>query len=359
MTTKTFRATTFAAALILTCSATVLAQVKTEVPPVVAGAKPVTVEHIKVHGASLEGNLEGDAVDRDVIVFLPPSYSTARNRRYPVVYALHGYSIGAEQWTHEITVPQTIEGAFAQGAQDMIVVLPDSKTVHNGSMYSSSVTTGDFEQFIARDLVAYIDAHYRTIPNRLSRGLVGHSMGGYGASRIGMKHPDVFGSLYIMSPCCMSARIGGPTNPANDKALEAVKTPADSASLSFGLRAQLASAAAWSPDPKNPPLYLDLPAKDGVPQPDVIAKWAANAPLAFVDQYIGNLRQYRAIAMDVGDQDGLRIDAGKLHDILDSYGIANTFEIYHGTHTSAVADRFQNHVMPFFSKNLCPEKGCH
>ena len=158
MTTKTFRATTFAAALILTCSATVLAQVKTEVPPVVAGAKPVTVEHIKVHGASLEGNLEGDAVDRDVIVFLPPSYSTARNRRYPVVYALHGFSIGAEQWTHEILVPQTIEGAFAQGAQDMIVVLPDSKTVHNGSMYSSSVTTGDFEQFIARDLVAYIDA---------------------------------------------------------------------------------------------------------------------------------------------------------------------------------------------------------
>jgi S-formylglutathione hydrolase FrmB len=225
-------------------------------------------------------------------------------------------------------------------------------------MYSSSVTTGDFEQYIARDLVAYIDAHYRTIPDRLARGLVGHSMGGYGASRIGMKHPDVFGSLYIMSPCCMSARIAGPTNPANDKALEAVKTPADSASLPFGLRAQLASAAAWSPDPKNPPLYLDLPTKDGVPQPDVIAKWAANAPLAFVDQYIGNLRQYRAIAMDVGDQDGLRIDAGKLHDILDSYGIANTFEIYHGTHTSAVADRIQNHVMPFFSQNLCSTKNC-
>ena len=123
-----------------------------------------------------------------------------------MVYALHGYSIGAEQWSKEIHVPQTIEGAFAQGAQEMIVVLPDSKTVHNGSMYSSSVTTGDFEQFIAHDVVAYIDAHYRTIPNRTSRGLVGHSMGGYGASRIGMKHPDVFGSLYIMSPCCLAAR---------------------------------------------------------------------------------------------------------------------------------------------------------
>jgi enterochelin esterase-like enzyme len=335
-----------------------IAQVQTLVPPVIPGAKPTTVEHIKIHGTSLEGNLEGDAVDRDVIVVLPPSYQKDKHRRYPVVYALHGYSIGAEQWTHEIHVPQTVEGAFAQGAKEMIVVLPDSKTMHNGSMYSSSVTTGDFEQFIAHDVVAYVDAHYRTLPNRLSRGLVGHSMGGYGASRIGMKHPDVFGSLYIMSPCCMSARPAGPVNPEIEKTLEAVKTAEDSAKLPFGLRAQLASAAAWSPDPKNPPLYLDLPSKDGVAQPDVLAKWAANAPLAFVDQYIDNLRQYRAISIDVGDQDGLRTDTGKLHDILDKYGIANGFEIYSGTHTSAVADRFQNHVMPFFSKNLCFEMNC-
>ncbi len=337
---------------------TLSAQVQTIVPPVIANAKPVTMEHIKVHGAALEGNLEGNAVDRDVLVFLPPSYAKETSRRYAVVYALHGYSIGAEQWTHEIHVPQTIEGAFAQGAQEMIVVLPDSKTVHNGSMYSSSVTTGDFEKFIAHDLVAYIDTHYRTIPERTSRGLVGHSMGGYGASRIGMKHPDVFGSLYIMSPCCLSARVGGPVNPEMEKTLEAVKTPEDSAKLPFFARAQLASAAAWSPDPKNPPLYLDLPMKDGAPQAEVLAKWAANAPLAFVDQYIGNLKQYRAIAMDVGDQDGLRVDAGKLHDVFDKYGIANSFEIYPGTHTSAVADRFQNHVMTFFNQNLCFKAGC-
>src|SRR5947208_9562232 len=204
----------------------VVAQVQTEVPAVVSGAKPATVEHIKVHGAALEGNLEGDAVDRDVLVFLPPSYGKETSRRYPVVYALHGYSIGAEQWSHEIRVPQTIEGAFAQGAKEMIVVLPDSKTIHNGSMYSSSVTTGDFEQFISHDLVAYIDAHYRTIPERTSRGLVGHSMGGYGATRIGMKHADVFGSLYIMSPCCLSPRPAGSMNPEIAKSLEALKTPA-------------------------------------------------------------------------------------------------------------------------------------
>lgn len=336
----------------------VWAQVETVVPAPVPGAKPVTVEHVKIHAQSLEGNLEGDAVDRDVIVFLPPSYHKDKHRRYPVVYALHGYSIGAEQWTHEIHVPETIEGAFAQGAKEMIVVLPDSKTIHNGSMYSSSVTTGDFENFIAHDVVSYIDAHYRTLSKRESRGLVGHSMGGYGASRIGMKHADVFGSLYIMSPCCMSARPAGPANLELEKKLGTVKTAEDSAKLSFFERAQLATAAAWSPNPKNPPLYLDLPTKNGETQPDILAKWAANAPLALIDQYIGNLRRYRAISIDVGDQDGLRTDTAKLHEVLDSYGIANTFEIYHGTHTSAVADRFQNHVLPFFNKNLCSEKDC-
>jgi len=345
-----------AAAVLLTLQAST--QVQTEVPPPIPGAKPVGVEHIKVHGASLEGNLEGDAVDRDVFVFLPPSYAKDKHRRYPVVYALHGYSIGAEQWTHEIHVPQTIEGAFAQGAREMIVVLPDCKTVHNGCMYSSSVTTGDFERFISHDLVAYIDAHYRTIPERDARGLVGHSMGGYGAARIGMKHPDVFGSLYIMSPCCLAPRPAN-ADPEMEKTLEAVKTPEDSAALPFFARAQLASAAAWSPDPKNPPLYLDLPVKDGVVQPDIVAKWTANAPLAFIDQYIDNFRQYRAIAIDVGDQDNLRADTAKLHNVLDTYGIKHSFEVYHGTHTSAVADRFQNHVLPFFSQNLCFENnGC-
>jgi enterochelin esterase-like enzyme len=347
-------------ALLMALGFTLLAhsQVATEVPPVIPGAKPVAMEHIKVHGAALEGNLEGDAVDREVIVFLPPSYARQESRRYPVVYALHGYSIGAEQWAKEIHVPQTIEGAFAQGAPEMIVVLPDSKTVHNGSMYSSSPTTGDFERFIAHDVVAWIDAHYRTIPQRTSRGLVGHSMGGYGASRIGMKYPDVFGSLYIMSPCCMTARAASPVNPETEKALEGVKTPEDSAKLPFGLRAQLASAAAWSPNPKNPPLYLDLPSKDGKVNQEVIAKWAANAPLAFIDQYIGNLRRYQAISIDVGDQDGLRAGAARMHEILDSYGIVNGFEIYKGTHTSAVSIWFQNHVVPFFGKNLCSSANC-
>src|SRR5581483_9902437 len=232
----------------------------------------------------------------------------------------------------------------------------------------SSETTGDFERFIYHDVVAYIDANYRTFADRESGGLAGHSMGGYGAARIGMKHPEVFGALYFMSPCCLSPMAAGgpgPSERAKERALAAekkvkgAKSPADLAVQSPGFgSAAYASAAAWSPDPKNPPLYFDLPTKDGVPQPEIVAKFAANAPLSFVDQYIANLKQYRAISIDVGDQDELRFDTIKLHKILDSYGVANSFEIYSGTHTSAVADRFQNHVLPFFSKNLCFTEGC-
>ncbi len=333
-----------------------LAQVKTNVPPVETSAKPVTVEHIKVHSAAIDGNLEGNSADRDVIVMLPPGYTNAPQNRYPVVYALHGYSIGAEQWTGEIHVPQTVEGAFAKGAKPVIMVFPDSKTVHNGSMYSSSPTTGDFETFVARDLVTYIDNHYQTIAKRTSRGLVGHSMGCYGASRIGMKHADVFGALYIMSPCCLSTRDAAPVSAEATQALATAKTPGDAATLSWGVRAQFAAASAWSPNPKNPPFYFDLPTGDDAQKRDVLARWAANAPLAFVDQYIGQLKSYRAIAIDVGDRDGLRVDAGKLHDVLDRYGVANSFQVYPGDHTSDVAVRFQDFVMPFFSKNLIFEE---
>ena len=329
-----------------------VAQVATRVLPPVAGAATLSVERITVPSPAIRGNLAGESADRAVVVVLPPGYAATPTRRYPVVYALHGYSIGAEQWLREIQAPQTIAGAFAKGAAPMIVVFPDSKTLHNGSMYSSSVTTGDFETFVARDLVAAIDARYRTIADRRSRGLAGHSMGGYGTARIGFRHPDTFGALYMMSPCCLSPRDPAQFDSRTMAALEAVKTPDQSAGLPFGVRAQLASAAAWSPNPDKAPLYLDLPVKDGVLQPDVLARWTANAPLAMIDQYVGNLRRYAGIAIDVGDRDGLKDDAAKLHTALDRYRIANSFVVYAGDHVSHVAERFQDHVMPFFARTL-------
>src|ERR1700678_4105488 len=262
-----------------------------------------SVQRVVVHGKGLEGNLEGDSPDRDVAVYLAPSYNAGGARRYPVVYMLHGFTDDVDHWwgvkQHFINIPAVIDKALASGTQETIVVMPNAFTRYEGSMYSNSAATGDWEDFVAIELVAYMDSHYRTIADAASRGLTGHSMGGYGAVRIGMRHPEVFSSVYILSPFCMAANI----QPRDMARAEAVHTPQDVAKADFGTKATLASAAAWSPNPKNPPLYFDLPSKGGEFQPAIAAKWAANAPLAMIDQYISNLRRMHAIAFDAGAQD--------------------------------------------------------
>jgi S-formylglutathione hydrolase FrmB len=237
----------------------------------------------------------------------------------------------------------------SHAAKEIILVMPNAYTVYQGSMYSNSAATGDWEAYITRDLVEYIDSHYRTIPDRDSRGLAGHSMGGYGTIRIAMKSPGVFSSIYVLSGCCLTAAL----NPGPGQAqAEAIHSQAEAAKAGRGAVTTLAEAAAWSPNPKNSPLFFDLPTKDGQPQPAVLARWAANAPLAMVDQYVPNLRKLHAIAIDVGDKDGLAASNRQLSEILTRYDIRNSFELYDGDHTNRIASRVGAKVLPFFSENL-------
>lgn len=330
-----------------------MAQVATEVPPVVAGAQAVRLERISVHSREIEGNLLGTPADRPVIVVLPPSYDSQPGRYYPVVYALHGYSIDAEQWIQEIRIEQTAAGSFANGTPEMILVLPSSKNAYNGSFYSNSLTTGNFENFVADELVAYVDSHYRTLARPESRGLVGHSMGGYGASRIGVRRADRYRALYLMSPCCQSPLgLRGLTG-ADAQAIFGLATPADSASLPFSQRGTMAFSAAFSPNPNRPPLYIDLPVtEDGTERPEILAKWTANAPLAFLDQYATLMRRYRAVGLDVGNRDGLVQDTTLMAEAIRALGVPTEFEVYEGDHTNRLAYRMQDNVLPFFGRNL-------
>jgi hypothetical protein len=115
----------------------------------------------------------------------------------------------------------------------------------------------------------------------------------------------------------------------------------------------LASAAAWSPNPANPPFFIDLPVKGGELQPIVFAKWTANAPLAMVDSYIHNLRRIKALAMDAGNEDrGIAATVRELDEVLNNYKIDHFSEIYEGNHVNRIGERIDTQVLPFFSKNL-------
>jgi S-formylglutathione hydrolase len=330
--------------------------------PGVQEAKLGTVERVKVHGKSLEGNLDGDSPDRDVSIYLPPGYKTEKNRRYPVAYMLHGFTDDDARWfgavKHWINLPEVLDQTFAGGsARAMIVVMPNAFTRFKGSMYSNSVTVGDWETFIAKELVGYIDSHYRTLPQAASRGLAGHSMGGYGALRLAMKSRDVFSSVYALSPCCMQPNHGNPAMKEMMKKIEAIKTDEEVKSQSFFGLAMLASAAAWSPNPKNPPFFIDLPFRDGEVVPEVMARQHANATLVMIHQYIPALRRLKAIGIDAGTKDtGISAATKELDKVLTDYGIAHFYESYDGDHLNRIAERIQTKTMPFFSTNLSFER---
>src|SRR5688500_13971170 len=309
-----------------------------------------TLERITVHGRALEGNLEGDSPDRPVVVYLPPSYRTSPQRRYPVVYYLHGYTATAEAYVKSLGLPDSADRAIAAGAREMIVVLPDAFTKYDGSMYSNSPTIGDWETFIAQDLTAAIDKRYRTAATRDGRGLAGHSMGGYGTVRIGMKQPAAFAALYAMSSCCLMNDPAGGRGGAGARGQAAGR---GAAGRGGGMaNAQSAQAAAWAPNPQNPPQYFDLPTKDGEIQPLVAAKWIANSPLVMVDQYVPALKSMRAMAIDIGDRDPFVGTSRQLDEALTRLGVPHTFEVYEGDHGNRVRQRFEQHVLPFFARHL-------
>jgi enterochelin esterase-like enzyme len=319
-----------------------------------------TVERIVVHGRALEGNLEGDSPDRAVVVYLPPSYSTERSRRYPVLYFLHGYGVGAETYVRALGIPESIDRAISAGSREMIVVLPDAFTKYSGSMYSNSPTIGDWETFVAHDVTAAIDAKYRTVATRGARGLAGHSMGGYGTMRVGMKRPDAFVALYAMSSCCLmndpagrgaGPRRGDAPGRGNAPAPEGRGAPPAGRGgvLANALSAQ---AAAWAPNVHNPPDYFDLPTKDGEIQQPIAAQWMANSPLVMIGQYAPALKTMRAVALDVGDQDPFVTTNRQLADALTRVDVAQTLEVYEGDHMNHIRDRFELKVLPFFSRQL-------
>jgi enterochelin esterase-like enzyme len=308
----------------------------------------ITVQAVMVQGASLDGNLEGNSATREAMVVLPPSYTSNPQRRYPVVYYLHGFAISGRDFYDYMQVPTAVAENAAAG-REFIVVVPDTLTAMGGSMYSNSVTTGNFRDFIATDLVAYIDANFRTIAGREGRALVGHSMGGYGTWVVGMTHPQVFNAIWAQSACCVSARTETPESAA---AMAAVQRDAvDRAG--FGMRAGLASAVAWAPNPQNPPFYVDFPlAADGSVDRNVIARWAANSPLAMVSSHVSALRSFAAIGSDVGDRDGLVTDDTLIHQELEKFGIAHEWAVYEGTHTDKIGARFASVVLPFMAEHL-------
>ncbi|HEY9405632.1 MAG TPA: alpha/beta hydrolase-fold protein [Pyrinomonadaceae bacterium] len=321
----------------------------------------------KVHGASLENNVTGEATDRNVSVYLPPSYDRADGKRYPVIYLLHGIGDTDKEftsaWKNQTDAWGTIRGLMNNGVAEgrfgeMIVVMPDQRTKMMGSFYTNSAATGNWEDFTAKDLVGYIDRKYRTLARAESRGLAGHSMGGYGAIKVGMKHPEVFSVVYAMNPALLGW--GADISPENPAFVAAFKIRTLEEVMRGGVYSigALCVAQAFSPNPQRAPFYADMPYKfvDGKLQPDEPAytKWTRNMPLNMAAQYKANLLRLRGLRFDTGWEDEFthippttRAFARRLTEL----GIEHTFEEYNGDHRNRMwgrTGRLYTEVLPYF-----------
>jgi S-formylglutathione hydrolase len=315
-------------------------------------------ESIEVYGASLANSLLGDSPNRNVKVYLPPSYHKNKNKRYPTLYLLHGFGLTPEIWTTgSIQIQHTMDRLVAEDKViEMIIVMPNADTLYGGSYYMNSVTNGNWQDFISHDLVKFIDTKYRTDNNPDKRGIAGHSMGGFGALSIAFEVPEIFTSVYSMNTCCFG--LGGGIG-ITDKAWQEsilIETFDDLSTASFKPRAQFAIAAAVSPNPENAPFYLDLPfkyVKGKVTNAEPgFSKWANNMPLARVDRNIENIRQLHQIHFDSGKLDFPHIIRTNqiLSDKLNANQIKHTVEVYEGNHFNKIGARMSTHLLPFFSR---------
>ena len=342
---------------------------------------------LTVPAPSLKGNLLGDPTAQQIYVYLPPSYSTNTTHRYPTLYLLHGYLGTSKVWVagayQGFNIQTSMDELIKVGkVREMIVVAANGSNRYGGSFYTNSPVTGNWDDFITRDLVSYIDTNYRTISRAESRGIAGHSMGGYGAVILAMRHPDVFSSMFALSPCCLVMEDDmSDANAAWPKVLGL--TSRDQLTLppksfdDFSKDVLVAISAAFSPDPQRPPFFVDFPvetkaglcssggngttAAPCVQKVDAAyAKWRLNIPAYIAEASKGNLKKLHGIFIDYGEKETfahIRTGAQLFSKTLSELNIPHQFEVYpEGDHGSRIRVRMETKVLEFFSEKLVFEK---
>ena len=299
----------------------------------------------------------GESPTRAVSVYLPPGYDEGE-ARYPVIYYLHGF---LNDHTLSPQMIEVLDYAIEAGKiPPFILVVADNRTGIDGSFYSNSALFGNWETFMAQDLVAYTDTKYRSLADRDSRGVTGHSMGGYGALKLAMRYPETYSSVYALSPGALTV-VGeyGP-NSNTYRELAEIETM-DAIMRSYFPKVIVAFGRAWSPNPDKPPFYVDIPFEyvgdSLVVHPEVLDKWYAEMPVHMIDDHLTDLQSLKAIAMDWGRNAGDRFvrQCEMFSQRLENVGIEHQAEEYIGTHTSGIFTRdgrVPSDMLPFFADQL-------
>ena len=273
----------------------------------------------------LQGNALGDPATRDLYCYLPAGYEGSSDR-YPVIYWLSGFTgsgrmmFNFDPWAESID--RRLDRLIGSGAMPpCICVLPDCFTRLGGSQYADSSATGKYESYIVEELVPFVDERLRTKPSRDHRGVNGKSSGGYGALRLAMRHPDVFGALashagdayfaYCYLPDFPKFLIGIEKAGGVEAFMRSFDALPKKTKEAMDVLSILAMAACYSPDPAAP-LGIGLPVRipSGEIRGDVWARWEQNDPVHMAREHAQALRSMKKIYLDAGLRDEFNLHVG-------------------------------------------------
>lgn len=308
-----------------------------------------------IHSPSLVNNKLGDTPERSLAIYLPPGYENASDSHYPVIYLFHGYMGNQQNYfrgeAYGFNLKYMLDTLINRNIlTPLIVVCPDAYNKYWGSWYTNSSVTGMWEDFIVKDLVAYMDSHYRTLAYEGGRGISGHSMGGYGSFKIGMKHPGIFSSVYPMSGVL---DLGHQLTNNRSSVLKASQCESFTAA-EYPEKIMISEAAAFAPDSTSLPLYGRFPLDDSGELIDSVwARWMEHDPFSMLDSFKDSIAKLRALQFDCGTEDvGIYDENVNISEKMTGLGIDHVFLDYEGDHMNRIQERIRNYMLPFFSKQL-------
>lgn len=323
---------------------------------------------------ALRGNPLGDQADRVTPVYLPPSYDEEPLRRYPVIYALTGFTGTGRMLLNESFLDEDLQTRLdrliSSGQMgEAIVVMPDCMTRYGGSQYIDSSATGSYGAYTAEEVVAWTEGEFRTIPAREARGVFGKSSGGFGSFRMALDFPEVFSAFACHSgdlafEYCYQPEFPQVVRYLSSRSmtprgfLETFRTVNDRTGEFMATLNELAMASCYSPDSQSElGFVLPFDVETGETVPDVWARWLSHDPLRMLTGRAEQLRRMSLIFLDCGRKDeysldiGARIAAKRMRDL----GLDVIHEEFDAGHMQ-IPFRYDR-SLPLLTKALAPPEG--
>lgn len=285
---------------------------------------------------------------RPAYIYLPASYQEASDKTYPVVYVLHGFGANASAWfsaaDKQPDVIESMDKLIAQGeVQDMIIVVPDTKSRNLASWYQTSEITGDWRTFILQDLSDYVEATYRT---NGKQAIIGHSMGGYGA--LNLATYEQFDAVGVMSPAFdllyqVPEALQSESTDYFNSEIYPLFSGFDGSDESIGYYAHLDMSLIQlvAPDEQNAPSYI---ADQLIPE-DFQTFNQLTLEYAITER--GEILADSAVRFEMGKQEGEEYAdmVNGLNQMLVNKGVSSEFHQHEGDHTSMIYQSLEDNLI--------------